>query len=206
MIEWIKSGIEKVIPQPEHLKAKVENLAKNEAPPAPKVEAPPPTPSPKPAAEETYVPSVEQQSNVVGWIVNGIGRMLPQPVLKLENGDSVQNTVNSSQAKNDLVLEDLEQNNEKQEKPAQKEDKPPKKQSEDAEAQTEHPVLKDSIKKETEEAVLAQMEERLQLERLAAARAAEELALRAAEEAVRQLEQEHAAKIIIDSITEPQDQ
>ncbi|XP_033847671.1 cyclic nucleotide-gated cation channel beta-1 [Periophthalmus magnuspinnatus] len=45
----------------------------------------------------------------------------------------------------------------------------------------------------------------LQLERLAAARAAEELALRAAEEAVRQLEQEHAAKIIIDSITEPQD-
>lgn len=87
MMKWIKQGIEKVVPQPEHLKV---NSVKNEAPPAPKVEAPPPPPpAPKPASDET--PSTEQQTNVVGWIVNGIGRMLPQPVLKTDSGDGVQN-------------------------------------------------------------------------------------------------------------------
>ncbi|XP_072320739.1 cyclic nucleotide-gated channel beta-1 [Eucyclogobius newberryi] len=188
MIEWIKSGIGKVVPQPEHLRAKAEN----EPPPAPKVEAPPP---PAPQPDET--PSAEQQTNMVGWIVNGIGRMLPQPVLKAENdGDNGQN-MNSSQAKNDLVLEDLEQNNEKQEA---------KQPTVNITAQTEQPNdLTDSVK-ETEEAALDQMEERLQVERLAEARVAEEVALKAAEEAVRQLEMEQAAKIIIDSIPEPPEQ
>uniref|UniRef100_A0AAV2LRI4 Uncharacterized protein n=1 Tax=Knipowitschia caucasica TaxID=637954 RepID=A0AAV2LRI4_KNICA len=180
MMEWLKSGIVKVVPQPEHLKN-----SKNENPPAPKVEAPPP--QPPPAAEEA--PSAEQ-TNVVGWIVNGFGKMLPQPVLKAENGDSAQNHgVNNSHTKHDLVLEDLEQNDGKQE---------PKKKYEDAEAKTQ-PLdsVKDDVK--TEKAV-EQKVDRPPVDGLAAARAAEELAMRAAQEAVRQLEQEQAAKIVLDSI------
>ncbi|GLD55677.1 cyclic nucleotide-gated cation channel beta-1, partial [Lates japonicus] len=55
---------------------------------------------------------------------------------------------------------------------------------------------RDSVKKE----------ERLQQERLEAARAAEEIARKAAEEAVRQLEVEHSAKIIIETLPEPNEQ
>lgn len=43
---------------------------------------------------------------------------------------------------------------------------------------------------------------RLQQDRLEAARIAEEMARKAAEEAVRQLEVEHSAKIIIDTLPE----
>lgn len=202
MMSWIKQGIEKVVPQPEHLKAK-EN-GKNEAPAAPKVEAPPPPPPPAPLAEDT--PSTEQQTNVVGWIVSGFQQMLPQPVHK-DGGDTVQN-INIGQTKNDLFVEDLEPNHETktQEPPTQTKEEPTK-QSSDTQTQIDQlTALKDSIKKETEEEVLAHMEERLQQERLEAARVAEEMALKAAEEAVRQLEVEQSAKIIIDTLPEPQDQ
>ncbi|KAK7912862.1 hypothetical protein WMY93_013073 [Mugilogobius chulae] len=225
----------KVVPQPEHLKAKAESSAKNEAPPAPKVEAPQPPPAPKPAADET----------VVGWIVNGLGRMLPQPVLKsdllrflnVSKKGTVHRHLQQSFVSQSGIASEQSQMSPGHRTVAQLLPTTPaavlkyyfrskiivtemhhilkynmlvlkldifRSESEDAEAQTE-PLnpLKESIKKETEEAVLAQMEERLQVERLAAARAAEELALRAAQEAVRQLELEQEAKIIIDSLHEP---
>lgn len=47
---------------------------------------------------------------------------------------------------------------------------------------------------------------RLQQERLEAARVAEEMARKAAEEAVRQLEVEQSAKIVIETLPEPNDQ
>lgn len=47
---------------------------------------------------------------------------------------------------------------------------------------------------------------RLQQERLEAARVAEEMARKAAEEAVRQLEVEHSAKIVIETLPESNEQ
>ncbi|CAL8399132.1 unnamed protein product [Boreogadus saida] len=43
-----------------------------------------------PVAEEAPAPAGDTE-NVVGWIVGGIGRMLPQPVLKKDNNDGVEN-------------------------------------------------------------------------------------------------------------------
>ncbi|XP_035507846.1 cyclic nucleotide-gated cation channel beta-3 [Morone saxatilis] len=128
---------------------------------------------------------------MVGWIVSGIERILPQPVQKQDaSGDEVQN-VSIVQQKTDLVLEDMEQNTEAKQ--------------EETETQMMTPVT-DSIKKEAGGAVLAQMEERLQQERLEAARIAEEMARKAAEEAVRQLEVEHSAKIVIETLPESNEQ
>lgn len=47
---------------------------------------------------------------------------------------------------------------------------------------------------------------RLQQDRLEAARVAEEMARKAAEEAVRQLEVEHSAKIVIETLPESNEQ
>ncbi len=47
---------------------------------------------------------------------------------------------------------------------------------------------------------------RLQKERLEAARIAEEMAWKAAQEAVRQLEVEHSAKIVIETLPESSEQ
>uniref|UniRef100_A0A096M2I6 Uncharacterized protein n=1 Tax=Poecilia formosa TaxID=48698 RepID=A0A096M2I6_POEFO len=77
MMDWIKHGIVKVVPQPETL-PKTEGTSKSEAPS--KVPPPATRPAPEPAKE------AEQQPNMVGWIVSGIGRMLPQPVPRPETG------------------------------------------------------------------------------------------------------------------------
>uniref|UniRef100_G3Q054 Uncharacterized protein n=1 Tax=Gasterosteus aculeatus TaxID=69293 RepID=G3Q054_GASAC len=84
MMDWIKHGLEKVVPQPQtHVPSKTEVNQKPEAPP--EAEAPPPEPAPGPK------PSVDNE-NIMGWIVSGFGRMLPRPVLKTEAaGDEVQN-------------------------------------------------------------------------------------------------------------------
>ncbi|XP_041843526.1 cyclic nucleotide-gated cation channel beta-3 [Melanotaenia boesemani] len=122
--------------------------------------------------------------------------------------------VNIIQKKTDLVLEDVEDEAQlevkevKEEPQQQKENQQPtKKETGDAETQVDQLTpLMDTIKKEAGEAVLAHMEERLQQERLEAARVAEEMARKAAEEAVRQLEVEHSAKIVIETLPEPNEQ
>ncbi|KAL6478617.1 hypothetical protein MHYP_G00120500 [Metynnis hypsauchen] len=76
---------------------------------------------------------------------------------------------------------------------------------EDAETQTEGwTPLVENIKRKAEEAAMVSMQERLEQERLEAARMAEELALQAAELAVRQLEEEHTGLINMEpELSEP---
>ncbi|XP_034038724.1 cyclic nucleotide-gated cation channel beta-1-like isoform X2 [Thalassophryne amazonica] len=216
MIDWIKQGIEKVVPHPEiHVHTKTEE--KTEALPPSKVEAPPPEPPPAPKAEpeKSSKDVAEHQPSMIGWIVSGIGRMLPQPAQKLDSSDDVHKIciVQSS----DLVLEDLDPHWDTKTKQDEKMDKEEpqshskanvqvKQEIEDVTQMEQWTPLMDSIKKEAEQSVLAHMEERLQQERLEAARVAEEMARKAAEEAVRQLEVEHSAKIVIDTLKEPNEQ
>ncbi|XP_056232248.1 cyclic nucleotide-gated cation channel beta-3 [Seriola aureovittata] len=89
--------------------------------------------------------------------------------------------VSITQKKTDLVLEDIEQDGDK-----------------DAE---QH-------KKESNfaECLSSSLSYRLQQDRLEAARVAEEMAMKAAEEAVRQLEVEHSAKIVIETLPESNEQ
>ncbi|XP_077942247.1 uncharacterized protein cngb1a isoform X4 [Gasterosteus aculeatus] len=195
MMDWIKHGLEKVVPQPQtHVPSKTEVNQKPEAPP--EAEAPPPEPAPGPK------PSVDNE-NIMGWIVSGFGRMLPRPVLKTEAaGDEVQN-INIVQNKTDLVLEDMGQEDE---------DKGTN-QREDVAADTpltqvdrSSPPI-DSMKKEAGDQVLAHMEDRLQQERLLeAARVAEEMARKAAEEAAQQLGVEHSANITMETLPESNEQ
>ncbi|KAM9408334.1 cyclic nucleotide-gated channel beta-3 [Pholidichthys leucotaenia] len=194
MIDWIKQGLVKVVPHPEiQNRSKVDGEEKPEAPT--KVEAPPP-PVTKPAEAE----------NVMGWIVSGIGRMLPQPVHKSEAGSDDVQTI--EQKKTNLVVEDLEHEETKDKPKSQTKEslRSWKKEMGATETQVDHLTsLSNSIKKEAGESVLAHMEERLQQERLEAARVAEEMARKAAEEAVRQLEVEQSAKIVIETLPESND-
>ncbi|XP_027871730.1 cyclic nucleotide-gated cation channel beta-3 isoform X2 [Xiphophorus couchianus] len=188
MMDWFKHGIVKVVPQPENL-PKTEGTSKSEAPSkAPPAVAPPatrPTPETEPAKE------AEQQPNVVGWIVSGIGRMLPQPVPRPETGSDDMQNISGAQKMSDLVLEDLEDLEDLEEAPTVKE------------ADVAEPLTPmDGVKKEAGDG--AHMEERLQ--RLEAARVAEEMARQAAAEAVRQLEVERSAKIVIETLPESNDQ
>ncbi|XP_035811216.2 cyclic nucleotide-gated cation channel beta-3 isoform X5 [Amphiprion ocellaris] len=204
MMEWIKHGIEKVVPQPEiHVRSKTDGNQKTEAPAAAKAEAPAAPAASKPNSEtEKSTKEAEQPPNMMGWIISGIGRMLPQPVQKPETGNDDVPTISVAQKKSDLVLEDVEDEEAKKQTKEKKE-----LQKEDAETQMDELTpLMESIKKEAGEAVLAHMEERLQQERLEAARVAEEMARKAAEEAVRQLEVEHSAKIIIETLPESNEQ
>ncbi|XP_068187208.1 cyclic nucleotide-gated channel beta-3 isoform X3 [Antennarius striatus] len=208
MINWIKQGFEKVVPQPE-IRSKTDVPEKTEAPP-PSKEAPPPA---KPSDSDRLSKDAEQQPNMMGWIVSGIGRMLPQPIQKTDgggggggDGDEVQN-ISVLQERTDLVLEDVDQEEEEeagQEMKVRQESQI--KSLELVEEETEAAELKspmmDSIRREVGEALLAHMEERLQQERLEAARIAEEMARKAAEEAVRQLEVEHSGKIVIETLSE----
>ncbi|XP_041804631.1 cyclic nucleotide-gated cation channel beta-3 [Chelmon rostratus] len=204
MIDWIKHSIEKVIPQPEiHVRSKTDVGEKTDAPSA-KAEAPAPEPppAPKPAADtERSSREAEQQANVVDWIMSGIGRMLPQPVQKQDYGSDEVQSISIAQKKTDLVLEDVEQDTEAKQQQSEV------KEIQDAEtAMDQLTPLMDTTKKEAGEAVSAHMEERLQQERLEAARIAEEMARKAAEEAVRQLEVEHSAKIVIETLPESNEQ
>ncbi|RXN30190.1 cyclic nucleotide-gated cation channel beta-1 isoform X4 [Labeo rohita] len=215
VIEWIKHGFEKVVPHsPAHLR-----------PPAT-------TEAPAQKAASAPVTPCKQEPGVlflmVGWIVQGLGRIIPQPVLKSkgDSSDIVQN-VCIMQDPCDMVLEEVDSEWEAQqrEQALEQDVQVPQEGSsllqvlpnilphvlamqeqEDAETQTERwtPLI-ESIKKEAEETAIANIEERLQQERVEAARMAEDLARQAAELAVRQLEEEHTTQIIIDTKTEEPD-
>nr|XP_009292120.1 cyclic nucleotide-gated cation channel beta-1 isoform X5 [Danio rerio] len=259
VIEWIKHGFEKVIPQsPMHLRppSAAETPAQRAAsapatpckqepapapaptpapPPAPApAPAPPPPPAAPPAPAPAPTPAAPEQpkaaedskgNNMVGWIVQGLGRMMPQPVLKpKEDGSDIVQNVCILQDPCDMVLEEVDSDWEADQREQDVPQDPPLQQEsstllqvlpnilphvlamqeqEDAETQTERwtPLI-ESIKKEAEETAIANMEERLQQERVEAARMAEDLARQAAELAVRQLEEEHTAQIIIETKTE----
>ncbi|KAM9765889.1 cyclic nucleotide-gated channel beta-1 isoform 2-T2 [Menidia menidia] len=190
MINWIKLGIEKVVPYPELSKTdgneKAQAAATDSLSP----------PDSKLATETESAKEAEHQPNMMGWIVNGLGRMLPQPVPKPDAGSEDVQAVCIVQKTTDLVLEDLEEEPQLQDQ-----------QTDDAATQVDQLTpLVDSIKKEAGEVALAHMEGRLQQERLEAARVAEEMARKAAEEAVRQLEVEHSSKIVIETLPEATDQ
>ncbi|XP_032417546.1 cyclic nucleotide-gated cation channel beta-3 isoform X3 [Xiphophorus hellerii] len=189
MMDWFKHGIVKVVPQPENL-PKTEGTSKSEAPSKAPPAVPPPATRPTPETEPAK--EAEQQPNVVGWIVSGIGRMLPQPVPRPETGSDDMQNISGAQKMSDLVLEDLEDLEEAQQ------EAPTVKEADVAEPLT--PM--DGVKKEAGDG--AHMEERLQ--RLEAARVAEEMARQAAAEAVRQLEVERSAKIVIETLPESNDQ
>ncbi|KAM7014986.1 cyclic nucleotide-gated channel beta-1 [Tautogolabrus adspersus] len=203
MIDWIKQGIEKVVPQPEfHVRSNTDAKEKPEPSASTGAKAPEPPPAPKPATEK-----------MMGWIVTGIGRMLPQPVHKQDSiRDEVQK-ISIIQEKTDLVLEDMEQDKEAKQQEEQITDmsklqknlQPMDKEDIEAHMDQCNPVM-DKTMKEAEVEVLAHMEERLQRECLEAARVAEEMARKAAEEAVRQLEEEHSAKIVIETQPESNEQ
>ncbi|XP_073709463.1 uncharacterized protein cngb1a isoform X3 [Misgurnus anguillicaudatus] len=250
VIEWIKQGLEKVVPQsPVHLQAPSSSDAKvlkaASAPVTPCRQAPTPapvsTPAPAPApatleppkvVEDSKSVSKEKEINMVGWIVQGIGRMMPQPVLppKEESSDVVQN-ICILQDTCDMMLEEVDSDWETQQKEqssgqdVQAEEQVHQEstallqvlpnivpqvlamqQQDDAETQTERwtPLI-ESIRKEAEETAIANLEERLQQERVEAARMAEDLARHAAELAVRQLEEEHTIQIISEPKDEEQD-
>ncbi|XP_035991687.1 cyclic nucleotide-gated cation channel beta-3 isoform X2 [Fundulus heteroclitus] len=204
MMEWIKHGIVKVVPQPE-IPLKPEGTNQSETPAPAKAPPAAPPPATRPALETESAKEAEQQPNMMGWIVSGIGRMLPQPVPKPDAGNDDVQSISTTQKKTDLVLEDLEEVED--EPPVQNHQQRSTAETDDAETQVDElSPLVDSIKKEAGEAVLAHMEERLQQERLEAARVAEEMARKAAEEAVRQLEVEHSAKIVIETLPESNDQ
>ncbi|XP_057203410.1 cyclic nucleotide-gated cation channel beta-3 isoform X2 [Triplophysa rosa] len=250
VIEWIKQGFEKVVPQspvnlqpPSNsetpfLKAASAPVTPYKQPPTP---APAPTPAPVPVPAPAPVPAsaptpalapatseppsvVEESKGVgmVGWIVQGFGRMMPQPVLKpKEESSDVAQNVCILQDPCDMVLEEVDTDWETQKKEqgsgrdvqAEEQVLPnilpqvlAMQQQENAETQTERwtPLI-ESIKKEAEEAAIANIEERLQQECMEAARMAEDLARHAAELAVRQLEEEHPIQIITELKDEEQD-
>ncbi|KAJ8391348.1 hypothetical protein AAFF_G00089780 [Aldrovandia affinis] len=103
MIDWIKNGFEKMVPQPE-----IQAPLPSEPPSKKDVSAPvkvtfPPIESPE---EET------NGSNMMGWIVKGLGHMMPQLVLKPkedtgEGAEVVQN-ICICQEPVDMVVEDMD--------------------------------------------------------------------------------------------------
>ncbi|XP_064168443.1 cyclic nucleotide-gated cation channel beta-1-like [Anguilla rostrata] len=108
MVDWIKHGFEKIIPQPE--------LPGPAHCPPVKVTAQPPE-AQKASDEET---------NMVGWFVKGLGRMVPQPVLRPRDDTSEITVVQNiciCQQPDHLVVEEVEEEveeggeTEQQEKP-----------------------------------------------------------------------------------------
>ncbi|XP_054625992.1 cyclic nucleotide-gated cation channel beta-3 isoform X2 [Dunckerocampus dactyliophorus] len=253
VMSWIKDSVEKVVPQPEaHAASKMAAPETTEAAPSAKV---PPTDAAQTPQRETETPP-----KVMGWIVGGLGRMLPRPAHQQDADDDA---CQPTQEKSELVLLDLEEQAENQTgrenhkrldvnqvsrlrssetcwtcsfragrknperdhgcrlwsltpgAPVRQMNHPfvcyvffsfiPlfNEQTEAEQVGDEHLIpLMEDIKKEAGQVVLAHMEGRLQQQRLEAARLAEEMARRAAQEAVRQLEVEHSAKIVIESLPE----
>eukprot|EP00063_Salmo_salar_P006912 XP_013981747.1 PREDICTED: cyclic nucleotide-gated cation channel beta-1-like isoform X11 [Salmo salar] len=199
--EWIKQGFEKVVPQP----ADINRDISAKAPCPQKVTSK--SPETEEEAKANHDSEEEKQPNVVGWIVQGFGRMLPQPVLTPSGSENAVQNILILQGHEDMVLEEVDPDwEEKENKVAQGAAllqalpslKPQQvlemqQEAEDAETQTERwtPLI-ESIKKEAEEAAVAKVEEKLQ-QQLNEARMAEEVARQAAEMAVRQLEEEQAA-------------
>ncbi|XP_029353680.1 cyclic nucleotide-gated cation channel beta-3 isoform X2 [Echeneis naucrates] len=141
---------------------------------------------PEPTTDSKRSEDSEQQSNVMVWIISEVNRMLPQPVQTQDRAsDEVQNI---TLKKTDLVLENIDQDQDHNQDTSKKKTD-----------QVQTDLLNSGIKME------AHMEERLQQDRLDAARAAEEMARKAAEEAARQLEVEQA-KIVIETLPESSEQ
>ncbi|XP_066541218.1 cyclic nucleotide-gated channel beta-3 [Hoplias malabaricus] len=227
VMEWIKHGFERVVPQPSPVPSPEPLRKETPAPEPPPPPASAPAPSPvEPKAEEGN----KGGTNMMGWIVQGFSRIVPQPVMKPkeETPDAVQ-SICILQDPADMVLEEVDSDWERQQ--AEQRDagavnlgNPQGQQSsplldalpsapcqlldmdqEDVETQTDSwtPVV-EKIKQEAEEAAMASVQERLEQERLEAARMAEELALQAAERAVRQLEEEHTSLITLEpEMSEP---
>ncbi|XP_029622762.1 cyclic nucleotide-gated cation channel beta-1-like isoform X2 [Salmo trutta] len=203
--EWIKQGFEKVVPQPADINRDIS--AKAPCPQKVTSKSLAVTSKSPETEEEAKANEEEKQPNVVGWIVQGFGRMLPQPVLTPSGSENAVQNILILQGHEDMVLEEVDPDwEEKENKVAQGAAllqalpslKPQQflemqQDAEDAETQTERwtPLI-ESIKKEAEEAAVAKVEEKLQ-QQLNEARMAEEVARQAAEMAVRQLEEEQAA-------------
>ncbi|TST73090.1 Cyclic nucleotide-gated cation channel beta-1 [Bagarius yarrelli] len=183
VMEWIKQGFEKVIPQPGHSPYIPDASDKKE--PATDTEPPPPKVC---ILQEDLM----QNENLV----------LERDMV-LEDMDS-----DLEQQQSCFLTKELEKQAEAQ---VENQIRPlldnlnnttPNilgTQQEDAETQTERwtPLI-ENIRHEAEEAALASMQERLEREHLEAARMAEELARQAAELAVRQLEEEHTVIRVTD--------
>ncbi|KAK2848287.1 hypothetical protein Q7C36_009969 [Tachysurus vachellii] len=92
VMEWIKQGLEKVVPQPGHATPSTTDTSDKKEPATDTAPPPPKAPEVSVAEETTSGTTMEEESNVVGWIVQGLGRIMPQPVLKPkeDTSDSVQ--------------------------------------------------------------------------------------------------------------------
>ncbi|CAJ1049897.1 Cyclic nucleotide-gated cation channel beta-1 [Xyrichtys novacula] len=221
MIDWIKQGIEKVVPQPEfHVRSNTDAKEKTETPASVKEKTQEPSPALKPAADT---------EKMMDWIVSGLGRIIPQPVQRQVSPKTFISRFCIVQERTDLVLEDVEQQEDAQQQEEEEEERGDREVqgnlqsavNEVSHDQTSRkcrrgaedkgtgvdqcdPVM--DIKREEEEEVSAQDEERVQCQCLEAARKAEEMARRAAEEAVRQLESERSAKFSIETPTDSMEQ
>ncbi|XP_077376580.1 cyclic nucleotide-gated channel beta-3-like isoform X3 [Festucalex cinctus] len=132
---------------------------------------------------------------ILGWIVGSLGRVLPQPAQQQEADGDVQE-ITPKRRRLQLLEHELQ---------------PPAKSNDDKEQDKDEEAcwipLMENIKKDAGEAVLAHMEGRLRQRRLEAARVAEDVARRAAQEAVRQLEQlEGSASFAIRPLPESDEQ
>ncbi|ROL52863.1 Cyclic nucleotide-gated cation channel beta-1 [Anabarilius grahami] len=184
--------------------------------------------------EEPDAANVPFSPRVIEWIKNGFEKVVPQSPISLRPPGTetlVQRAASAPvtpckqepvcilQDPSDMVLEELDSDLEAQEREQVRQDSSllqvipnilphvlAMQEQEDAETQTERwtPLI-ESIKKEAEETAIANIEERLEQERVEAARMAEDLARQAAELAVRQLEEEHTTQIIIDTKNEEPD-
>ncbi|XP_076142755.1 uncharacterized protein cngb1a [Alosa pseudoharengus] len=221
VIEWLKHGFEKVVPQPvdSHSEVSVKK---------PTVASPPPETS---KTEEESV-----SSHVVGWFVSGFGRMIPQPVLKtavqvacgveitaIRQEVSMLNYIAQEigflcllQDPEDMVLEEVESDWDGDQKEhasapccsAMDGDAPQADQAMSllqALPQLIPQVLamQEQEDAKTQAVAMVNLEERLQQQRLEAARIAEDLARQAAEMAVRQLEEDTGTPIA--QLAEPDD-
>ncbi|KAJ8339643.1 hypothetical protein SKAU_G00342760 [Synaphobranchus kaupii] len=88
VLDWLKQGFEKMVPQPPDSLSQAETPASKAEPPVQKVPSPPPEP-PKPEAVEP------KATKVVDWIVQGLGRMVPQPVTKSKDSGDCNATVHN---------------------------------------------------------------------------------------------------------------
>ncbi|XP_035275421.1 cyclic nucleotide-gated cation channel beta-1-like [Anguilla anguilla] len=174
VLGWLKQGFEKVVPQPPEVPSQcsTEPPPNKAEPPAEQAESnmdtnftvpsPPPEP-PKPAEIDA------KAAIVVGWIVQGLGRMVPQPVTKTKEGGecavTVQNvcTVQEPVA---MVLEDVDSDWENEDHPEQPDqvEQPEQRMQPGQPEQLEQPEKLEQIKEEEQPEQLEQIKEEEQLE------------------------------------------
>ncbi|XP_061610930.1 cyclic nucleotide-gated cation channel beta-1 isoform X5 [Phyllopteryx taeniolatus] len=223
VVRWMSEGLDKVFPplvvNENNRQAATEDAAVAAAAHVPLEEV---ESEHRDAADEEPLPSgtaeAEKQSNsIMGWIGSGLGRLLPRPTQKQEADGDLHDTI---QKKREAQLSEQEQ------QPAAKDGLETKHDKEVSRCPVTVRLacasysccavlqvgdvswipLLENIKKDAGEAVLAQVEKRLRQQRLEAARLAEDAARRAAQEAVRLLEAEHSATIVIQRLPEANEQ